>query len=34
MQQKRNSGYGLIAFLVIKAASNGDAEAIRMFRED
>ena len=30
MQQKRNSGYGLIAFLVIKAASNGDAEAIRM----
>ena len=30
MQQKKNSGYGLIAFPVIKAASNGDTEAIRM----
>ena len=30
MQQKKNSGCGLIAFPVIKAASNGDTEAIRM----
>ena len=30
MQQKKSSGYGLLAFPVIKAASNGDTEAIRM----